>query len=94
MDGNSRIDEVLPAKLVLVRRRLRQTEVARRLGCSASYVSSVVSGRRPPSRAFARDLGLLLGLPAEELFPSISHSQLNGSLPTRRGARHIPCKTN
>lgn len=57
-----------PAKMVLVARRIHQTQVARDLGLSQQWVSDVLNSRRPAPELFRRRLTAYLGLPESELF--------------------------
>jgi hypothetical protein len=37
------------------------SDLARSIGCTPGYINAVVTGRKPPSRAFVRDVPLILG---------------------------------
>jgi transcriptional regulator with XRE-family HTH domain len=56
------------AKAELVRRGIRQKDVAERLGLSRPFVSQVLAGHRAPPERFRLLVSELVGLPAEELF--------------------------
>jgi transcriptional regulator with XRE-family HTH domain len=57
-----------PAKGYLAVARITNTDLARRLGCSQTWVGRVLNGyNRPPAR-FRQVVGELLGKPEAELF--------------------------
>jgi transcriptional regulator with XRE-family HTH domain len=45
------------------------SDIARRAGCTLSFVSACAYGRRRPTRKVREAAEALLGYPAEELFP-------------------------
>jgi transcriptional regulator with XRE-family HTH domain len=57
-----------PAKGVLAMARIRNTEVARRLGCSAIWVGRVLNGEQRPPERFRKVVAELVGKPESELF--------------------------
>lgn len=60
--------EPQPAKAVITMRRLRQSDLARQLGVSATFLGLVLNGRVAPSPRIRTGLSLLLELPEEALF--------------------------
>lgn len=63
-----RAAEAQPAKGVLAMRRISQREAARAIGCTATYLCSVLNGAVAPSEQFRQRLALYLNEPAEQLF--------------------------
>lgn len=57
-----------PAKGVLAVRRISQREAARAIGCTATYLCSVLNGSVTPSEQFRQRLAAYLGEPADGLF--------------------------
>jgi transcriptional regulator with XRE-family HTH domain len=66
-----------PAKGALAMARIRNTEVARHLDCSAAWVGRVLNGRERPPRKFREGVAELLGRPEHELF---RHDETGGGL--------------
>jgi cyanate lyase len=56
------------AKAELVRRGIRHKTLAERYGCSQTFVSEVLCGRKAAPERFRRLVAELVGLPPEELF--------------------------
>lgn len=57
----------LDRKAELVRRQVRQSHIARRLGVSQAYVSDVIAGNRRSS-AIEQAVAEALGLPVDKVF--------------------------
>lgn len=65
-----------PAKGILAIRRISQREAARAIGCTATYLCSVLNGNVTPSAEFRQRVADYLDQPAEHLF---------------RASRRCPC---
>ncbi len=52
---------------------LTQRELARRAYISEAHLANIIAGRKNPSLRLARRLGLLVGLPTDELFADEPH---------------------
>jgi putative transcriptional regulator len=48
--------------------KIKQKDVARQIGATASYIGHLESGRRHPSQTIVSKLAEVLGLPSRELF--------------------------
>lgn len=58
----------LDRKAELVRRRIRQSAIAAKCGCSKSHVSDVLYGRRR-NEEIERVIATAIGMTPEEVFP-------------------------
>jgi len=62
-----------------VKRRLSQAELARRAGCSVSYLSMLENSKRDPTMSTVQSIATGLGVPVEILFfLGAEHGELAG----------------
>lgn len=64
-----------PAKGILAVQRISQREAAEAIGCTATYLCSVLNGAVSPSEQFRQRLATYLEQPVERLFRSSARCQ-------------------
>ena len=58
-------------KRAIMERGYTQTEVARRVPVTRSYLNQIVNKRQRPTESIRRRLSVILAMDAEELFPAM-----------------------
>lgn len=67
--------EAQPAKGILAVQRISQREAAEAIGCTATYLCSVLNGAVTPSEQFRQRLAAYLDQPVEHLFRTRARCQ-------------------
>lgn len=73
---------LIELKFALIKRRLSQRELARRIGATDAQVSQVIHSRRKPRVGDRRRISRVLRMPVRKLFPAIRRRR---RIPAKKG---------